>query len=62
MFYGIIISSGTASGHVVINELLRAVKHSDCLLSADDVKICREMKSLYGSWLLQSDIIFECGV
>jgi hypothetical protein len=41
---------------VVINNLCSAVKYSNCLLFADDVKKCREIKSPYDSWLLQSDI------
>lgn len=41
---------------VVINDLCSAVRYSDCLVYADDVKIYREIKSPYGSWKLQSDI------
>jgi len=41
---------------VEINDLCSAIKYSNCLLFVGDLKIYREIKSPYDSWLLQSDI------
>jgi len=41
---------------VFMNDLSSAVKYSNCLLFADDVKKNRQIKSSYGSWFLQSEI------
>jgi hypothetical protein len=41
---------------VVINDLRSAVRYSNCFLFAGDIKIYREIKSPYHSWIHLSDI------